>query len=341
VDPQIGPIWLGRLGEDTADEVVVAVKESAPVPWVEVHCHGGPEVVRLLLELFAARGLQVCSWQEFQRHTSDDPLCAAATIAVADAITTRTADILLDQYHGAFARAVQEILARWEGAKPDDGTRVLQSLLRHADLGRHLTTPWRVVVAGAPNVGKSSLINALAGYPRCIVSPTPGTTRDLLTTLIAVDGLPIELTDTAGLRAGRERLEEQGIALARQAAGAADLCLWVLDASATPVWPDLASGGERGTRDAALHFVVNKVDLDAAWDLEQAVGAIPVSALDRRGLGDLCQALSRWLVPAPPPPGAPVPFTAGLCASIEEAWHHCLAGHLDQARQVLAQLLRS
>jgi tRNA modification GTPase len=334
------------------DEVVVAVKASSPVPCVEVHCHGGREVIRLLLETFAAHGLRVCSWQEFERRANGDSLRSDAVVALADAVTARTSGILLDQYHGAFARAIQEILACWEsetGTTPflsdaDDGTRLLQSLVRNAGLGRHLTVPWRVVVAGAPNVGKSSLINALAGYQRCVVSPTPGTTRDLVTTLIAIDGWPIELTDTAGLRADGEMLEAQGIALARQAACEADLCLWILDASAPPVWPDFQlqahRAQDRGAGPFFLRFVVNKVDLVATWDLDGAVDAVRVSALDARGLGDLCKALSGWLLPEPPP-GAPVPFTASLCTQIEEAWRHHAAGHFDEARQVLESIRKS
>src|SRR5262249_16679891 len=146
--------------------------------------------------------------------------------ALAQASTARTAAILLDQYQGALARAIHEILDCWQSGDPNSGGHRLKSLVRYTGLGRHLTLPWRVVVAGAPNVGKSSLINRLAGYQRCVVSPWPGTTRDLVTTLIAIDGWPIELTDTAGLRTEGEMLEAQGIALARQAACAADLCLW-------------------------------------------------------------------------------------------------------------------
>src|SRR5262249_46820694 len=63
--PETGRFWLGRLGADVADEVVLAVKRTGPVPWLEVHCHGGREVVRFLLELFTAHGLRECTWQEF------------------------------------------------------------------------------------------------------------------------------------------------------------------------------------------------------------------------------------------------------------------------------------
>src|SRR5262249_9107130 len=159
-------------------------------------------------------GLRACSWQEFLRLTTEDAVRAAAATALAEARTQRTAAILLDQYHGAFSRAVAVAHAAWERGDTAEAGRLLEVLARYAPLGRPLTSPWRVVVAGAPNVGKSSLVNALAGYARCVVSPTPGTTRDVVTTLIAVDGWPVELADTAGLREAAGPLEEQGIGLA-------------------------------------------------------------------------------------------------------------------------------
>jgi tRNA modification GTPase len=332
-DPEPGPVWLGRFGDETSDDVVVTTTSIQPVPRVEVHCHGGREVIRLLLETLAARGLRICSWQEFQERTSDDPLQSAAAIALADAATVRTASILLDQYHGAFRRALQSVLASWDGGNPDESTGLLQSLVSYAGLGRHLTTPWRLVVAGAPNVGKSSLINALTGFPRCVVAATPGTTRDLVTAQIAIDGWPIELVDTAGLRAPAEALEEEGIHRARQAMGLADLCLWVLDASAPLVWPDSPT--------ETVRFVINKVDLEAAWDLDQAAQAVRISALHGRGLQNLCDALSHWLVPNPPPPGAAVPFPAPLAQQVEQAWHCLAAGRIQEARMILAGMLRT
>lgn len=326
-----GRVWLGRLGTETSDEVVVAIRGTQPVPWVEVHCHGGREVIRLLLETFAAHDLRPCSWQEFLQRTSCAPLRGAVLTALADAVTVRTAGILLDQYHGAFARAIHDILASWERGDREEGGRLLQSLVHAAGVGRHLTTPWRLVVAGAPNVGKSSLINALAGYRRCVVAPTPGTTRDVVTTSLAIDGWPIEFADTAGLRTAAESLERQGIDLARQAIRTADLCLWVLDASAAPVWPDFQT--------TSMCFVVNKVDVEAAWDLDQANPAVRVSALTGSGLAELCDAIAQALVPQPPPPGGAVPYTPQLSAQIEEAWRYQAAGQTEKARHVL-ELLR-
>jgi tRNA modification GTPase len=329
--PEVGRVWLGRLGADVADEVIVGVKATEPVFWVEVHCHGGPQVVRLLTEAVAGCGARACSWQDFERLTANDSLQALAAAALAEAPTARTAAILLDQYHGAFGRAVTAIRdAVHRGAVAETG-RLLDDLARRTALGWHLTRPWAVTVAGAPNVGKSSLVNALAGYQRSVVSPTPGTTRDVVTTTVALDGWPVELADTAGLREAAGTLEGLGIQQARTAAASADLCLWVLDAGAEPVWPT----------EAPPHtlLVINKVDLPAAWDLSRAAGAIHVSARTGAGIPELCAAIAGRLVPEAPPAGAAVPFTSDLCDCIAEASAHGAAGRWDEARRVLEPLV--
>ena len=239
-EPEAGRFWLTRLG-DTArgevDEVVLAVKHVQPELWLELHCHGGREVLRLLEELLAARGAEVCTWLDLERRASD-PLHAAAVETLASALTARAAAIALDQLHGACARALDAIcisLRQGEVGSADEGLAALQ---RWAPLGQHLTSPWRVVVAGAANVGKSSLVNALAGFQRSLVAATPGTTRDVVTVLLAIEGWPIEVADTAGWRATEQAVEQEGIARARAALTEADLCLWVLDATTPPVWPD-------------------------------------------------------------------------------------------------------
>lgn len=308
---EAGRFWLGKLGDELADEVLVAVRTTKPVPSVEVHCHGGREVVRMLLETLRGRGAQVVAWQRLVQAVEIDPLRAAATAALAETRTLRTASILLDQHNGALRRAIEAIQIAYDGGNMADASRLLKELARHTRLGRHLTAAWRVVVAGAPNVGKSSLVNALAGFPRCVVSPTPGTTRDVVTTLIAVEGWPVELADTAGLRDATGPLEELGIGQAKAAAAQADLCLWVLDAAAPPVWPHDPADN--------LRLLVNKMDLPAAWDLREATDAVRVSAQTGAGLDELCQALASWLVPEPPAPGGAVPFTAALCEAVEDA----------------------
>jgi tRNA modification GTPase len=318
-----GQFWLGRLGEEMKDEVVLALRRVEPVPWVELHCHGGRELIDLLLDVFRARGARVCSWEDWERRTAKSPLQAEAAIALARALTLRTASILLDQYQGALEQALAEVRIALERGAGAEAEKLLASLTGHAALGLHLTTPWRVVVAGAPNVGKSSLVNALAGFQRSVVAETPGTTRDVVTTLLAIDGWPVELADTAGLREDAEALEEQGIGLARAAAGTADLCLWVVDGATAPVWP-------RALPTPVLR-VVNKIDLPPAWDLGTAEGASRVSARTGEGLGELCEALSRQLVPDPPLPGRAVPFTPEWCDRLEVARQHCAAGRLREA----------
>jgi tRNA modification GTPase len=301
--------WLGGSGRGERDEVVITLKQGGLVPWVEVHCHGGSQVAQLLEELFRARGIQVCTWQELERLTGDDAGRAAALAQLAQAPTVRTAAILLDQVHGAFDRAATEVEAALQAKDREKAAHLLDELARFLPVGRHLTSPWRVAILGAPNVGKSSLANRLAGYQRSIVSPVPGTTRDVVTTTLAVDGWPMELIDTAGWHEEAASLEQQGIALARRAAAEADLCLWLLDASAPPQWPKAQLPG--------LHYIINKIDLPPAWPLDQVQGAVRVSALTGAGVPELLEALSRWLVPDPPAPGAAVPFTAAGCQWIE------------------------
>jgi tRNA modification GTPase len=260
----------------------------------------------------------------------DDPIQAEAAIALAEASTTRTASVLLDQHHGALRRAiegVQETARRHDAA---EAARLSGELLRHVPLGLHLTTAWRVAVVGAPNVGKSSLINALAGYQRSVVAPTPGTTRDLVTTQLAIDGWPVELIDTAGLRGAAEGIEAEGIGLALDAVRSADLRLWIMDASADPAWPSFAA--------EQVRLVINKIDLPAAWDLGQAGGATNLSALTGIGIEELCRCLGRWLVPDPPPPGAAVPFTARLAEQIKAVHEHAGVAHFEEIDRICREI---
>jgi tRNA modification GTPase len=300
-------VWYGRFGDEVADEVVLGLKSISPIPWVEIHCHGGPQVVRLIFEALTAEGARIVDWRTFVSDGTD-PLQALAALELAEARTARTAAILLDQYHGAFRDALTRAIDELERGDPPT---ILKDLARHARLGRHLVVPWRVTLAGAPNVGKSSLANAIAGYQRSVVSPIPGTTRDVVTTTLAIDGWPVEIADTAGVRDSAGSLESLGIERARSAAASADLCLWVMDASAEPIWPDVP--------DPNLRLVVNKVDLPPVWDLNDVYIASRVSASTGAGVRELIAMIGQWLVGKPPAAGTAIPFTPSLADRVEEA----------------------
>jgi tRNA modification GTPase len=333
-EPEAGRFWLVRLGEagrGQADEVVLAVNRAGPQPWLELHTHGGREVVQFVQELIAARGAEVCTWQQLEKDTSG-VLQAAALATLAGALTARTAAIALDQVQGAFAAAlarIQSALAVGDQATADD---LLGQLERWSDIGTHLTTPWSVVIAGAPNVGKSSLVNALAGYHRSVVSPLPGTTRDVVTTLVALDGWPVELADTAGWHDAADGLEREGIQRAGEALGTADLCLWVLDGSVSPVWPPANL--------PKTLLVVNKTDLAPACEIAEHASAVQVSAQTGAGLAELCTRITAALVPQPPAPLTAVPFTRSLATAtleVRRLSHSTTSGALERLARLSAE----
>jgi tRNA modification GTPase len=331
--PPLGYFRLGRMaegsGEGLGDEVVLAVKTVEPTT-LEIHCHGGRVVVGVLQELFTARGARTCGWEDWLRWTTPDALQAEAAVALARATTVRTAAILLDQHAGALGRVLRGACAALDRGDLGTARTAMDDLHRWSALGQHLTTPWRVVVAGAPNVGKSSLVNALAGFERCLVADTPGTTRDVVTTRIALEGWPVELADTAGLREGGAALEGQGMGLARTEAARADLVLWVLDGSVPPVWPEEAR--------AQVRYVVNKADLPANWSADPAWPR--VSAQTGLGLADLVATVAAWLVPAVPPAATAVPFTPAQATAVERIVADLAAGRADAAREKIVDLER-
>jgi tRNA modification GTPase len=278
--------------------VLLFIRQVEPFVLLEIHCHGGPEVLRLLESIFAARGIEMISAGDWDLAVHGRDRAEILDI-LSRCPTTRTAAIVLDQLNGAFGRALANIDALFAAARETEATAKLARLRELIPLGEHLARPWKVVVAGEPNVGKSSLVNALAGFTRSVVSPTPGTTRDVVSTTIALDGWPIELIDTAGLRETPDELEAEGIARARSACANADLTLRVVDA--TNLAPSEFNSGEL--------LVINKIDLKRG---ASAPGECTfVSARNAIGLDLLVAAIVRHVVPSPPAAGEAVPITAG------------------------------
>jgi tRNA modification GTPase len=337
-------IVLGRWTAPPAagEEVVVARRGGQRI---EIHCHGGDAVSRAMLASLIERGCRTRCWTEVLplvdlHHVGaprNDSIAVEARLALAKASTETAAAVLLDQWRGALRREVESLRCLLAGAATDAELQTahsrLAALRESGRLGLHLTEPFRVVLAGRPNVGKSSLVNALLGYSRALVYDMPGTTRDVVTAHTAIDGWPVELSDTAGLRCGAAALESLGIERAREQIAAADLTVLVLDASEPP-----ADDDRRLLTAIANPLVVfNKCDLAAVPDDARPQG-LAVSALTGAGVERLLEDIARRLVPNVPAAGDPVPFTMrqlDLLQAAHDALHH---DRLEVARETLGQL---
>ncbi|MFW6124650.1 MAG: GTPase [Pirellulales bacterium] len=329
--------WGGKRGE----EVVVW---RAGGDRIEIHCHGGRAVVEWLVGSLEQSGCVRMGWEAWAARAEPSPIRAAARVALAEATTMRTARVLLDQYDGALDAELRRIAGLLRKARParpaaavarDASLSRIETLLGRAPVGLHLTRPWRVVVGGRPNVGKSSLINALVGYERAIVYHRPGTTRDVVTVDTALDGWPVRLADTAGLRRAVGAVESEGVGLSRRSLAEADLRVLVFDRS-RPVtdedmqllaqWPDAVR-------------VTSKCDLPDRSGPDFPTDAVPISARTGAGVAELAGVLGRRLVPEPPPRGAGVPFTPHHVEMLAECKGRLESGELQEAIVVIESLL--
>jgi tRNA modification GTPase len=169
-----------------------------------------------------------------------------------------------------------------------------EAIERSARLGALLREGMTVVLAGRPNAGKSSLLNRLAGYDAAIVTPIPGTTRDIVRERIDIDGMPLHVLDTAGLRDGADVVEAEGIRRAHEQMRRADRVLFVIDLVDDPDAAAYTQEKERLPRDVPVTLVLNKSDLAAGIPLADTITGPPriaVSALTGSGLDRLRQHL--------------------------------------------------
>ena len=245
---------------------------------------------------------------------STDEIASEAQQDLLLATTLRTTCILLDQYRGSLSRELASIKSMLMSGNTADAKRRLTQLSDRSELGRHLTEPWRVVLAGPPNSGKSSLLNMLLGYSRAIVHEQAGTTRDLLEERSSFDGWPIELVDGAGIRTATDAIEATGVEQTLQRIATSDCVLLLVDH--TTGWTE--------THDQILNHCLGRVvlvntksDLRAVADsFNEESSRIPTaitmrvdtSSLTGIGLEELMNAVVSILVPKPILPGDPVPF---------------------------------
>ena len=317
---------------------------------VELQGHGGPVVQQLLLRRVLDLGARQARPGEFsERAYLNDKLDLAQAEAIADLVTSGTeaaARAAQRSLEGALSQRVDEIQQSMTGLRvfveaaldfPDEEIDFLaesdvvqrleglaervRSLLADARQGQVLRDGVTVAIIGQPNAGKSSLLNALVGRDTAIVTDVPGTTRDVLRETVALDGLPVHIADTAGLRESPDVVEAEGIRRARAALSVSDIALLVID----------------GTRDEAAQralqseipegvqciVVRNKCDLlDRPPSVDEAAWSVALSAKSGKGLAGLIRLLHR---------------AAGLVGTGEGAFS-ARTRHLEALRRTLSHI---
>lgn len=304
-----GGIVVGRWGDSERGEELVVVRRSADS--LEVHCHGGLAASEAVLASLEAVGAVRQPWAEFLSADGMGEIAVEARKALAQSAGPKAARILCRQLVGCLQAEFDRIEFMLREGEQATAHVIVQRLRRVSRVGLRLTRPWRVVLVGPVNSGKSSLVNALAGYARCIVSAQPGTTRDLLETRIVLGGWEIDLIDTAGLRPACDDgdvspTERAGIDRAIAAAAKADLVVEIQDSHSQK-----PTSQERDQGVKAM-CVVTKADLSPRVPPAPA-DPIRTSAVTGEGIDMLAASIVRSLVPEeaedPSFLAAAVPFT--------------------------------
>jgi tRNA modification GTPase len=343
---------------------------------LELHGHGGPVVMELLLQRLLGLGARLATAGEFtQRAFLNDKLDLAQAEAIADLIdsgSAQAARAALRSLQGEFSAQVHELAERaldlrmWIeaaidfpeeeidfladralGERMDDLRRRFAELAETARQGKLLRDGLTVVIAGRPNAGKSSLLNRLAGYDAAIVTATPGTTRDVLRERIEIDGLPLHVLDTAGLRDSAEEVEVEGIRRAHAEISRADRVLFVVDASDNEAVQTIDADLARLPAEVPRTLVFNKIDrIGTLPRVETGPGAparVYLCAVNGAGLDGLRQHLKDCIGFHPSAEGALSARTRHIDALRRARAHVDMAHRLlveRHAGELVAQELR-
>ncbi len=292
---------------------------------VEVQCHGGMVVLKQVLQLILSSGARLAEQGEFSKRAflngRLDLAQAESIMDIVQAKTERGVDLALSQLQGSLSGMVKSLRAdlleliafiQADIDYPDDDIERLTSeqfeartinlqgqiaaVLQNAQKGKMIRDGLRVVIAGKPNVGKSSLLNALLGHERAIVTDIPGTTRDVIEEYINLNGVPLKIVDTAGIRETDNVVEQIGVDKAQQFVKNADLVLYVVDAVQGLTEEDHKMLAD--IQDQHVIYLMNKSDMgiteQVRADFADAIGGasvLEISAREQIGLDKLEQSI--------------------------------------------------
>ncbi|MDO4586857.1 MAG: 50S ribosome-binding GTPase [Planctomycetia bacterium] len=315
------------LDESTFEEVVVHLESEKRI---EIHSHGGDSVFQAIALVLKKNGaIPLPSLSNNYQTTSEEALALLPF-----AKTEKTTQILLDQFSGVLDQEIFEIqksISNIELSSSETTSKNFPKLLARIDhllslanWGEHLVQPFRILLLGPTNAGKSSLINALSGFDRTIVDRTAGTTRDAISVEIVINGWPFILTDTAGFRQTDQILERIGINKTFEQIAFSDLFLFVFDITSQESDPFqtfyqflLKKKTERPINNSNALLILNKCDLaekqwNPFWIKNQKINSfdspILTSVKTNQGLFQLKEKIVQQLIPDFYREGEAVPF---------------------------------
>lgn len=344
--------WIRDEKGQILDEAL-AVWMQAPRSYTredvtELHCHGGIMVVQATLQQCLRQGARLAQPGEFSlRAFLNGRIDLTQAESVADLVAARSPQAarmalagLQGKLGGSIRALRQELLgllaeiearldfeedlppldvAAWQ-ARLQAIQAQMQALLATAERGQLLRTGVKVAIVGRPNVGKSSLLNAWSGQDRAIVTDLPGTTRDVVESHLVVKGIPVQLLDTAGIRATEDPVERLGVERSQRLAQAADVLVLVIDAQAG--WTAADAAIYESIRHRPLILVINKTDLAPPEGIPlppEIAHRVPTVAAQGKGIPELEEALEQLVTQGRPQPNLEISLNQRQAAALRQA----------------------
>lgn len=317
-------LWEGRI----IDEVLLYCPPGEG--YAEIHCHGGKALVEEILQILGLSQVEPEVFLDRKINQGKmDILQKEALLALPRCLSTEGLFMVLNQLRGTLRGQIEGVLSLLEGGKDHEAKRDLKRLLKTYPFGEALLKPAQVLILGAPNVGKSSLLNLLLEKDKALVTSIPGTTRDMVSDLALVEGIPFDFSDSAGIRSTNDLVEKMGIEKALAKIDQADFLIGVFEA---PSPPDEESWKiVKGHRGKTL-VVLNKIDLGRHSFWQEEDYDLVLSCLTREGLEDFKRILFKKRLPFSF--DGPVLFTERQHRLAQKA-----LAHLPQSREILLELM--
>ena len=311
--------------KEILDEVLVSIMKSPNTytreDIVEINCHGGPVTLKRTLEILLDSGARLAEPGEFTKRAflngRIDLPQSEAVLDIINSLTEQSRRAAIEQLRGGLSDKIEAIRSKLinltavveayidfpeEEIEPPamqelgkTASEVMQELNRmieQARFGRVLREGLRTAIIGRPNVGKSSLLNAMIEQDRVIVAETPGTTRDIIEEYLNINGIPVRIIDTAGIREAKDLAEKEGVQRSLNAMKEADLNLLVIDGSEQLHETDRELINKSGTEKSII--VINKTDLPSKIPTDSFPDStvVRISALKKTGLEKLKSGIS-------------------------------------------------